>query len=94
MARTGLDSLRETMGGSASQESEAPRAERRQTRKAAPVVEQAPRFAVTTFRIRADQMHALRLAALDLAAQRGAGKADASEVLRNILDEWMARGTR
>lgn len=94
--RTGHDALRAAFGGEAATTEDAPPKPRAKPapKREALVVEPVARFAVTTFRIRPDQMHALRLAALDLAAQRGAGKADASEVLRQILDEWMARGGR
>lgn len=57
---------------------------------APPAAEASPRWMVTTIRIRAEHWQALRLAALERATSRGAGKADASEVLREVLDEWMA----
>lgn len=47
-------------------------------------------YVVTTFRISQAQAHALRVAALELQRTKG-GKADASEVLRGILEEWMRR---
>lgn len=37
-----------------------------------------------------DARAALHRAALDLAAERGSGRQDASEVLRDILDSWVA----
>jgi hypothetical protein len=45
----------------------------------------------TTFRVTPEQWAALRREALELALQRGSGRPDASEALRNILDEWMGR---
>ena len=45
----------------------------------------------TTFRITRTQWGALRQEALDLAIQRGGGRPDASEALRNILEGWMTR---
>lgn len=51
----------------------------------------APRYIVTTVRLTPAQWHALRTAALERSAARGGGKPDASEVLREVLDEWMAR---
>lgn len=54
-----------------------------------PKEEPPTKFAVTTFRLKPDQWEALRLAALEQAKVKG-GKADASEVLRGILDHWMA----
>ena len=50
----------------------------------------APRYMVTTVRIRAEHWKALRDAANQRSALRGGGKPDASEVLRSILDGWMA----
>ena len=44
---------------------------------------------VTTVRIRRDQWEALRSAALQNAKERGYGKADASEMIRAIIDAWM-----
>ncbi len=43
-------------------------------------------FAVTTFRITSDQWRWLRQMALERASDRGFGKPDASEVLRELLD--------
>jgi len=54
--------------------------------------EVAPRWVVTTIRIEHKHWQALRMAALDRATARGAGKADASEVLREVLDGWMSSG--
>ena len=45
--------------------------------------------AVTTFRITLSQWRWLRQKALEKAADRGHGKADASEVLRDILAEMV-----
>lgn len=50
----------------------------------------APLF-TTTFRITHAQSVALRQAALDRSARDG-GKADASAVLRDILEEWLSKG--
>jgi hypothetical protein len=44
---------------------------------------------VTTYRLKRKHMEALRDEAVALWKERRSGKADASEVLRNILDEWM-----
>jgi hypothetical protein len=49
-------------------------------------------FMTTTFRIQPEQAKALRLAAVQLQAEREGGKADASEVLRRILNAWIASG--
>jgi len=59
-----------------------------------PQIEEAPSardFAVTTVRLTRAQHSALRKAALELAETQG-GKADASAVLRLLLDEWLAEG--
>ncbi len=40
------------------------------------------------------QVQALRAEAFKRAAARGTGQADASEVLREILDAWLARRSR
>lgn len=89
--RTGAEALAEVTGGAHA----APKARRRERkREAAPAEAEAQpgqRFMVTTIRIRSDQWNALRQAALEQAAQRGHGKADASEVLRSVLDAWMKR---
>jgi hypothetical protein len=59
-----------------------------------PVTEQAadPADAIvtTTFRIRRRHWAALHRAAMKLAVDRGSGRQDASEVLRDILDSWIA----
>lgn len=44
----------------------------------------------TTVRIRRRHWAALHRAAMELAAERGSGRQDASEVLREILDSWIA----
>jgi hypothetical protein len=50
---------------------------------------------VTTYRIYADQRAALQRAALERREASGAtGRADASEVLRDILDEVGMRGAK
>lgn len=59
-------------------------------RDRAPVEATSP-WVVTTIRLKAEHWRALRLAALDRATSRGSGKPDASEVLREILDGWIAR---
>jgi hypothetical protein len=53
--------------------------------------EQLSDFVTTTFRLTRAQWAALRREALELALQRGSGRPDASEALRHILDQWMAR---
>lgn len=53
-------------------------------------VEAAPRWVVTTIRITPAHWKALRVAALERSMARGGGKADASEVLREVLDGWIA----
>lgn len=47
---------------------------------------------VTTFRITRAQHQALRQAALEVAAEQG-GKADASAVLRALLEQWRTNGS-
>jgi hypothetical protein len=47
-------------------------------------------FAVTTVRLRADQWHTLRELALKRAVAMG-GKPDASQILREIIDDWIQR---
>jgi len=47
-------------------------------------------FAVTTVRLRADQWKTLRELALKRAVAMG-GKPDASQILREIIDDWMQR---
>jgi hypothetical protein len=63
-----------------------------------PVTEQAanPADAIvtTTVRIRRRHWAALHRAAMELAAERGSGRQDASEVLRDILDSWLASQPR
>ena len=55
----------------------------------------AERHIATNVRIRADQWEALRREALERALARRGGKADASEVLREIIDSWLeTRGRR
>jgi hypothetical protein len=49
-------------------------------------------FAVTTFRIKLGQWRWLREKALERATARGYGKADASEMLRDLLDGHMNEG--
>jgi hypothetical protein len=44
----------------------------------------------TTVRIRRRHWAALHRAAMELATERGSGRQDASEVLREILDSWIA----
>jgi hypothetical protein len=47
---------------------------------------------VTTFRVKAAHVAALQTAAIARKLARGSGKADASEVLREVLDAWIAGG--
>jgi hypothetical protein len=47
---------------------------------------------VTTFRVRASHIAALQTAAIARKLARGSGKADASEVLRDVLDAWILAG--
>jgi hypothetical protein len=44
----------------------------------------------TTVRIRRRHWAALHRTAMELAAERGSVRQDASEVLRDILDNWIA----
>lgn len=44
----------------------------------------------TTIRITRRQWAALHRAAMGLATERGSGRPDASEVLRDVLDGWLA----
>ena len=50
----------------------------------------ADAIVTTTVRIRRRHWAALHRAAMELAADRGSGRQDASEVLRDILDDWIA----
>jgi hypothetical protein len=50
----------------------------------------ADAIVTTTVRIRRRHWAALHRAAMNLAAERGSGRQDASEVLRDILDGWVA----
>lgn len=63
-------------------------------RRTKPVTEQAasPADAIvtTTVRIRRRHWAALHRVAMELAAHRGSGRQDASEVLRDVLDSWVA----
>ena len=63
-------------------------------RRRKPVTEEAanPADAIvtTTVRIRRRHWAALHRAAMELAADRGSGRQDASEVLRDVLDSWLA----
>lgn len=47
---------------------------------------------VTTFRVKASHVAALQTAAIARKLARGSGKADASEVLREVLDQWILAG--
>lgn len=75
----------------------APAAKPARTRPAAPASApeapaHAPREAsdvTTTFRVRRDQLDALQRAAIRARTARGTGKADASALLREILDGWL-----
>jgi hypothetical protein len=62
--------------------------------RAKPLAEQGvdPTEAIvtTTVRIRRRHWAALHRAAMELAAERGSGRQDASEVLRDVLDSWIA----
>ena len=95
---TGMDALAAAAGAPAPARGKAPRAKAsRQEAAPAPTppvaaaaVEPAPRYMVTTIRLRPEHLEALRVAAIKRATTRGAGKADASEVLREVLDRWMA----
>jgi hypothetical protein len=62
--------------------------------RAKPLVEQAAdsseAIVTTTVRIRRRHWAALHRAAMELAAERGSGRQDASEVLREVLDSWIA----
>lgn len=50
-------------------------------------------FVTTTFRVKAAHIAALQQAALDRkTARNGVGRADASEILREVLDAWIAGG--
>ena len=55
-----------------------------------PAPQRAKQMTVTTMRITTEQHNELRLAALELASEKG-GRADASEVLRNLLDDWLVQ---
>lgn len=50
----------------------------------------ADAIVTTTVRIRRRHWAALHRTAMELAADRGSGRQDASEVLRDILDNWIA----
>lgn len=43
------------------------------------------------YRLRPDQIEALRREALKRAAERGSGKPDASELVRAALDAWLPK---
>ena len=62
--------------------------------RAKPLAEQgadsSEAIVTTTVRIRRRHWAALHRAAMALAAERGSGRQDASEVLREILDSWIA----
>ena len=60
----------------------------------APVDVLAQRWVVTTIRIEQKHWQALRMAAVERATARGTGKADASEVLREVLNDWMSSSSR
>lgn len=46
------------------------------------------------FRLRPDQLEALRREAFRRAEERGSRKPDASELLREALDAWLAKATK
>ena len=46
-------------------------------------------FTVTNLRLRPEHVLALQLEAVERRAQRGFGRADANEVVREILDGWL-----
>ncbi len=50
-------------------------------------------YAVTTVRLTRDQWATLRRAAMERSLERG-GKPDSSEILRDVLDEWIAKKQR
>jgi len=54
-------------------------------------IEAAVETVPAQFRLEHRHIAALREAALKRAGERGAGRLDASEVLREVLDDWMAR---
>lgn len=61
----------------------------------APVEDLKEKRLTTTFRIEKEMLFALQQEALRRYRERGAGgKADQSEVLRDILREWMKGGLR
>jgi hypothetical protein len=54
----------------------------------------AGRMMKVQYVLEARHVHELRAEALKRAAERGAGKPDASEVLRDILDAWLKRRSK
>lgn len=65
-------------------------------RQSAPVASEAPAavegWTVTTLRLTRRQASALRRAALDRSEAKGHGKPDASAIVRELVDEWIAGG--
>lgn len=63
-------------------------------RRAAKARKRSPRFKglkPATFRFEAGQLEALRAEALRRAVARGSGKPDASELVRDAVDAWLAK---
>lgn len=87
---TGADALAEATGAK-------PKAGKAKAPRAAAAARPGPverqpgaSYLVTTVRLRNDQWHALRMAAQDRALKEG-GKADASQILRDLIDQWMGQ---
>ncbi len=82
--KTGADAVAAVTG--------AARPEVRRSKRSGGEVEPAPAegWAVTTFRLTRRQWDTLRTAALERAKAEGRGKADASAIVRELVDAWIA----
>jgi hypothetical protein len=87
---TAAEALQVIAGG---QGGAAPKKGKRASKSSAPIAADAGerKYMVTTIRITPEHWKALRDSANERVAERGGGKADASEVLRDVLDEWMTK---
>lgn len=53
--------------------------------------DRAPGLKITNVRLRADQIRALQIAAIEIAQERGSGRADMSAILRSLVDNWIGK---
>lgn len=88
--KTAADMLTQVAGGTAT--AAKAKGKRAQSSPVGRQSESGGPFMVTTVRITGTQWKALRDSANERVAERGGGKADASEILRDVLDAWIQKG--